>query len=68
MNGRRQELGRDVLALGRVQLEAPVVQAFLKACEQGLCGVVRTSNGPFVRVEGSRVHRAVDGFGLCSTL
>ena len=34
-----QGLGRGVLALRGVQLEASVVQFFLEACEEGPCGI-----------------------------
>ena len=38
----RQGLRRDVLALGGVQLKAPVVQAFLEDCEEGMRGLPQT--------------------------
>ena len=57
-----QALGRIVLAFGRVQLEAPVLQAF----PEGLRGLVGTTYGPIVKIEGRHVHKAVGGFDLCS--
>ena len=53
--------GQDVLALRRVQSEASVVQSFLEAGEEGLCGFVETADGPVVEVEGCHVQQTVDG-------
>ena len=61
----RQKLAQDVLVFGRVELDAPVVQAFLGTFEEGLPGLVGTADGPVVKVEGRHVHGAVVGFSLC---
>ena len=55
-----------MLALGGVQLEAAVVQMFLKAFEEDLRSFVGAAGGPTVEVQGRHVDWAVVGFGLDS--
>ena len=44
--------GGSGFASGGVQLEAPVIQAFLTVCEERLRGLVGIENGPTVNIEG----------------
>ena len=46
-----------------VQLNAPVVQAFIEARGESLRGFMAAADGPVVRVEARHVHWAVAGLG-----